>query len=117
MWRSYVCRPSLLPVTATRRPASFRAMSGDAATLGVSDDPVVQYVVVRRDLWTEQNWPLGSIIAQACHASAAALWIHRDDPLTQEYLVDIDQMTKVANRPLHERCSVPALRLCSKPNR
>ena len=63
MWRSYVYRPSLLPVTVPRRPASFRAMSGDAATLGVSDDPVVQLNVEHRDLWTEQNWPLGSVIA------------------------------------------------------
>ena len=104
MLRVYVCRFSPRQVTPLRRPASFRAMSGDVAALGVSEDPVVQYVVVRRDLWTEQNWPLGSIIAQACHASAAALWIHRDDPLTQEYLVEIDHMTKVVDRAPHEWC-------------
>ena len=33
---------------------------------------IVQYVVVRRDL----NWPIGALIAQACHASVAAVHLH-----------------------------------------
>ena len=27
----------------------------------------------------------GSVVAQACHASVAAVWLHRDDPATQAY--------------------------------
>lgn len=49
-------------------------------------DPLVQYVVLRRDLWTEKRWPLGSVVAQACHASSAAMWIFKEDPHTLEYL-------------------------------
>ena len=35
--------------------------------------PIVQYVVLRKDLWVEKGWPLGSIVAQACHASSAGV--------------------------------------------
>ncbi len=38
----------------------------------VAED-LVQYLVLRKDLWSSLKWPLGSIIAQACHASTAAL--------------------------------------------
>lgn len=33
--------------------------------------PLVQYVVVRSDL--AASWPLGAVVAQACHACVAAL--------------------------------------------
>ena len=60
-------------------------------------DPVVQYVVLRRDLWTEMKWPLGSIVAQACHASTAVMWMNRDDEVTSSYLApeNLDHMHKV----------------------
>jgi hypothetical protein len=60
-------------------------------------DPIVQYVVLRRDLWREHQWPLGSVVAQGCHASVAAIWLNRDDPLTQAYMADgaLDSMRKV----------------------
>lgn len=61
------------------------------------NDPIVQYIVLRRDLWAEQGWPLGPLIAQACHASVAALWLSKDDPASQQYVSDdcIDSMHKV----------------------
>lgn len=61
------------------------------------NDPMVQYIVLRRDLWAEQGWPLGPLIAQACHASVAALWLSKDDPASQQYVSDdcIDSMHKV----------------------
>lgn len=61
------------------------------------DDPIVQYIVLRRDLWAEQGWPLGPLIAQACHASVAALWLSRDDPDSQQYVSEdhLDSMHKV----------------------
>lgn len=63
----------------------------------VAED-LVQYIVLRKDLWTSLNWPLGSIIAQACHASTAALWLSRDTPTTSAYcaLPNLDDMHKVS---------------------
>ena len=37
---------------------------------------VVQYVVVRGDLLARQGWPLGALLAQACHAATAAIHLH-----------------------------------------
>ena len=54
---------------------------------------LVQYVAVRGDLVKE--WPLGAIVAQACHACTAALHTFREDPHTIEYLSDLDRMHKV----------------------
>merc|ERR1711935_1131662 len=53
--------------------------------------PIVQYVVVRRDL----NWPLGALMAQACHAAVAATHLHYTHQHTQDYLGDLDNMHKV----------------------
>nr|CAI5863934.1 unnamed protein product [Callosobruchus analis] len=33
---------------------------------------IVQYVIVRSDLLKELQWPVGALIAQACHAVTAA---------------------------------------------
>ncbi|KAF6005019.1 peptidyl-tRNA hydrolase domain-containing protein 1 [Cyanidiococcus yangmingshanensis] len=51
------------------------------------DDPLVQYIVVRRDLLHEPyNWPVGALIAQGVHAAVAAVWRFRDrNPLVQRY--------------------------------
>jgi peptidyl-tRNA hydrolase len=57
---------------------------------------LVQYIAIRGDL--VDKWPLGALIAQACHASCAALHVFRDDIDTQEYLGDIDRMHKVVLR-------------------
>ena len=53
--------------------------------------PIVQYVVVRRDL----NWPLGALMAQACHAAVAATHLHYTHQNTRDYLADLDNMHKV----------------------
>ena len=60
-------------------------------------EPLLQYVVLRKDLWETQRWPLGSIVAQACHATTAALWSSRDSPETLEYCSEsnLDTMHKV----------------------
>lgn len=57
--------------------------------------PLVQYVVVRGDLLRLMNWPMGAVIAQACHASTAALHIYREDDNTRAYTALIDRMHKV----------------------
>jgi hypothetical protein len=56
---------------------------------------LIQYVIVRADLVDGLNWPFGSVIAQACHACCAVIHLYRDDPHTQEYLKDLDNMHKV----------------------
>lgn len=59
------------------------------STTDNGNDPTVQYVVVRRDLLTPQpsglGWPTGSVIAQAVHASVAAVWNSRDGNVTSSY--------------------------------
>lgn len=57
---------------------------------------LVQYIAIRGDLI--DKWPLGAIIAQACHASSAVLHMSRDDTNTQQYLGDLDNMHKVVLR-------------------
>ncbi|VDD81835.1 unnamed protein product [Mesocestoides corti] len=56
---------------------------------------LVQYILVRTDLKTSLAWPLGAIIAQACHASTAALHKFASHEQTQAYLADLDNMHKV----------------------
>jgi hypothetical protein len=67
-------------------------------------DPIVQYVVVRRDLWTAQGWPLGPVVAQACHAAVAAIVQDLEDPLTQAYTAAaaLDHMHKVGPRVVEQ---------------
>ena len=70
---------------------------GSAAAAAPAEEPLLQYVVLRKDLWETQHWPLGSIVAQACHASTASLWCSRDSPETLEYCSEnnLDSMHKV----------------------
>ena len=65
---------------------------------------LVQYVILRADLWKGLGWPLGSIIAQACHAATAALWLSRHEAVSQEYCAEgnLDHMHKVLP---HEICA------------
>ena len=62
-----------------------------------TEDVVLQYIILRRDLWTELGWPLGSVVAQGCHAATSALWLSRDSPVTQQYCSPerLDHMHKV----------------------
>ena len=62
-----------------------------------ADDPIVQFVVIRRDLLKTLEWPVGSVIAQACHACLAVTWENRDDADVAAYLAPekIDSMYKV----------------------
>uniref|UniRef100_A0A915IHP7 peptidyl-tRNA hydrolase n=1 Tax=Romanomermis culicivorax TaxID=13658 RepID=A0A915IHP7_ROMCU len=56
---------------------------------------LVMYVVLRRDLLTELKWPIGALVAQACHASTAVLWTHKDDSSTVDYMANMGSMRKV----------------------
>lgn len=59
----------------------FQTMSTASPT--PPQDPIVQYILVRRDLLS--TWTTGSIIAQAVHASVAAIWSSRSQPHTLLY--------------------------------
>lgn len=56
---------------------------------------IVQYVVMRGDLARAMGWPLGAVVAQACHACTAVTHLFYDDAHTQAYLADLDNMRKV----------------------
>lgn len=56
---------------------------------------IVQYVIVRGDLFRSMNWPVGAIIAQACHACCAVTHLYHDDEHMKTYLADLDNMHKV----------------------
>ena len=77
--------------------ASSTEMAGPAATEEDADSTLVQFVVVRRDLLKTLEWPVGSVIAQACHACLAVAWENKDDPDVVQYLApdNIDGMHKV----------------------
>ncbi|KAJ3698465.1 hypothetical protein LUZ61_002170 [Rhynchospora tenuis] len=81
--------------TVGEPPSQSRTDSGSGSGGGSSDVVLVQYVVLRRDLI--DTWPLGSVVTQGCHASVAAVWIHRDHPDTVGYCSDsnLDHMHKV----------------------
>ncbi|XP_043252403.1 putative peptidyl-tRNA hydrolase PTRHD1 [Colletes gigas] len=56
---------------------------------------IIQYVAVRGDLLKTMGWPIGAIIAQACHACTAVTHLFYSDSDTQAYLTDLDNMHKV----------------------
>ncbi|XP_066581447.1 putative peptidyl-tRNA hydrolase PTRHD1 [Prorops nasuta] len=56
---------------------------------------IIQYVLVRGDLSKKLGWPLGAVIAQACHACTAVTYLYYNDDDTQAYLADLDNMHKV----------------------
>ncbi len=89
-----------------------------AAPADDPDDALVQFVVVRRDLLKDMSWPVGSVIAQACHACLAVAWESRDDPNVSAYLSDIDSMHKVVKECKGARAAhrlLPARASSSRP--
>lgn len=62
---------------------------------------LVQYVFVRTDIPTIKR---GGLVAQACHACVAAIFVHRDSPDTREYLANLESMTKVVLRVSGDQC-------------
>ena len=40
---------------------------------------IVQYILIRGDLLLKEAWPMGAVLAQACHAATAAIHLfHRN---------------------------------------
>lgn len=61
----------------------------------MSSTTIVQYIVIRGDLLREMGWPVGALIAQACHAVTATTHLFYEDEYTQLYLKELDSMHKV----------------------
>ncbi|CAM0902923.1 unnamed protein product [Alopecurus aequalis] len=87
-------RASMSAASSSTPDAAPSAAVGEETKKEV-EDVVVQYVVLRRDL--ADAWPLGSVVAQGCHAAVAAVWTHRDHPDTAAYCApgNLDRMHKV----------------------
>ncbi|CDU15934.1 hypothetical protein, variant [Plasmodium yoelii 17X] len=51
----------------------------------MQEDPIVQYILVNKEI-LDKRWPLGSIIAQGCHACVAVIAENMDDAIVKEYL-------------------------------
>ncbi|KAM0916939.1 hypothetical protein ACQ4PT_009932 [Festuca glaucescens] len=81
--------------TSTPEAATSAAVGEEARK--EAEDVVVQYVVLRRDL--ADVWPMGSVVAQGCHAAVAAVWAHRDHPDTAAYCApdNLDRMHKACS--------------------
>lgn len=56
---------------------------------------IVMYLILRRDLISTLNWPIGALVAQGCHAATAVLWQHKDDEHVKVYMTAMDSMRKV----------------------
>lgn len=64
-------------------------------TAFMSSRTIVQYVLLRKDLNKLKSFKSkGSIVAQACHASIAAIYKSLDTNTTKLYTENLDQMTK-----------------------
>ena len=86
----------LLRLAPPAPPPLRRMASASAAAAPPLPAPLVQYVVLRRDL--ASTWPLGSLVAQACHACVAAVSQSADHPHTAAYCAPgeaLDAMHKV----------------------
>lgn len=86
-------RPSAAVV---RAPAALRPRVARSVSMSSADDPLFQYVVLRRDLQEKEGWPLGSLVAQGAHASLAAVAEHLDDEDVRAYIAPgaVDGMHK-----------------------
>ena len=67
------------------------------------EDTLVQFIILRRDLLKTMEWPVGSVVAQACHASLAVIWENRADAsvaayLSPENIASMHKVTKEVRR-------------------
>jgi len=114
--RGILPRASMNAAAASASAPDAAAATGEEGAKEVVD-VLVQYVVLRRDL--ADAWPLGSVVAQGCHAAVAAVWVHRDHPDTAAYCApdNLDRMHKACSTfclirsPVSCLCQVSAFRV------
>jgi len=58
-------------------------------------DRIIMYFILRSDLISKLNWPLGAVFTQVAHAASACIWTFKDDQYVLEYMRDIENMHKV----------------------
>ena len=78
-------------------PSTTMSASMEGNDDKTTNDPLTQYVVVRRDLWRDKGWSIGSICVQVAHASVAAIADFPEREETKQYvsLKNLKSMTKV----------------------
>ena len=99
--RSSISKPAsfnnFIRYSPKKTTRTFRTMT--SATNGDvnNEDVLTQYIILRRDLWREKAWPLGSIAAQVAHASVAALETFKTNEDSIKYVAKerLSSMTKV----------------------
>jgi len=85
----------IITVTTTQYFIKCIVTENDCIIYIIMTGQLIQYIVVRADLMKTLSWPVGSVIAQACHACCAVTYLFYNDPHMQEYLKDLDNMHKV----------------------
>ncbi|CRH01030.1 peptidyl-tRNA hydrolase PTRHD1, putative [Plasmodium relictum] len=62
----------------------------------MQENTIVQYILINKEI-LDKKWPLGSIIAQACHACVAVIAENINDNIVKEYVSseNINNMHKV----------------------
>ncbi len=61
------------------------------------------------------GWNKGAILAQACHASTAVVFAHRDDPLVVDYFADVDKYAPCFHSCIAANARVHALHVYCFP--
>ncbi|KAK8789857.1 hypothetical protein WA158_006637 [Blastocystis sp. Blastoise] len=61
----------------------------------LDESPIIQYIILRKDLIDNKKWTQGALMAQACHASTSAIWLWKEDIDVQKYMSDLDNMHKI----------------------
>lgn len=97
--------PLPLALLLRRRPTSLN-MSFKFATTDRSrgekkeeSTPLIQYILVRRDLITVHKWSMGSLMAQAVHAGVAAVWASQQSESTIRYCEHVNAANDGQERP------------------
>ena len=103
----------VMATSAAAPPPPLPSAPNAATPPSEGEDVIVQAIVVRRDLLSTMEWPVGSVIAQACHACLAVAWEHREDACVADYLASgkINSMHKVIKECKGE-AQVCSPRLC-----
>eukprot|EP00126_Sphaerothecum_destruens_P014952 Sdes_comp8849_c0_seq1m241 len=69
-------------------------------------EPLIQYILVRKDLLSTLNWTFGSLAAQCCHASVAVLFSHAHEEAVVKYTCpdSLQNMRKIVLQVQDETC-------------
>ncbi|ORY26337.1 hypothetical protein BCR39DRAFT_560593 [Naematelia encephala] len=99
---------------ATPSDAAVSVAKVDVAVLSMSSNvqaaqpnkskqsPLVMQIILRRDLETVHDWPIGPLLAQSAHAATAVLHLHAQDP-NRHRLPDEGALRSLAERLKQEQ--------------